>query len=700
MFVSQHNTFKQPSANPVSHDTCTRELPPAFVTRATEQAKNEQRRSQRSTLRNSLPGIGFHWGHCQVLFVSQHNTFKQPSANPVSHDTCTRELPPAFVTRATEQAKNEQRRSQRSTLRNSLPGIGFRWGHCQVLFVSQHNTFKQPSANPVSHDTCTRELPPAFVTRATEQAKNEQRRSQRSTLRNSLPGIGFRWGHCQVLFVSQHNTFKQPSANPVSHDTCTRELPPAFVTRVTEQAKNEQRRSQRSTLRNSLPGIGFHWGHCQVLFVSQHNTFKQPSANPVSHDTCTRELPPAFVTRATEQAKNEQRRSQRSTLRNSLPGIGFRWGHCQVLFVSQHNTFKQPSANPVSHDTCTRELPPAFVTRATEQAKNEQRRSQRSTLRNSLPGIGFRWGHCQVLFVSQHNTFKQPSANPVSHDTCTRELPPAFVTRATEQAKNEQRRSQRSTLRNSLPGIGFRWGHCQVLFVSQHNTFKQPSANPVSHDTCTRELPPAFVTRATEQAKNEQRRSQRSTLRNSLPGIGFRWGHCQVLFVSQHNTFKQPSANPVSHDTCTRELPPAFVTRATEQAKNEQRRSQRSTLRNSLPGIGFRWGHCQVLFVSQHNTFKQPSANPVSHDTCTRELPPAFVTRATEQAKNEQRRSQRSTLRNSLPGIGFRWGHCQVLFVSQRNTLQATIGESSLSRHLHTRIAARVCDTSGRAGEK
>ena len=137
-----------------------------------------------------------------------------------------------------------------------------------------------------------------------------------------------------------------------------------------------------------------------------------------------------------------------------------------------------------------------------------------------------------------------------------------------------------------------------------------------------------------------------------------------------------------------------------EQAKNEQRRSQRSTLRNSLPGIGFRWGHCQVLFVSQHNTFKQPSANPVSHDTCTRELPPAFVTRATEQAKNEQRRSQRSTLRNSLPGIGFHWGHCQVLFVSQSQHFQATIGESSLSRHLHTRIAASVCDTSDRAGEK
>ena len=31
--------------------------------------------------------------------------------------------------------------------------------------------------------------------------------------------------------------------------------------------------------------------------------------------------------------------------------------------------------------------------------------------------------------------------------------------------------------------------------------------------------------------------------------------------------------------------------------------------------------------------------------------------------------------------------------------LQATIGESSVSRHLHTRIAARVCETSGRAAE-
>ena len=132
------------------------------------------------------------------------------------------------------------------------------------------------------------------------------------------------------------------------------------------------------------------------------------------------------------------------------------------------------------------------------------------------------------------------------------------------------------------------------------------------------------------------RRSQRSTLQNSLPGVGFRWGHCQVLFVSQCNVCAQPSANPVSHDTCTRELLPEFVTRAAELAKNEQRRSQRSTLQNSLPGVGFRWGHCQVLFVSQCNVCAQPSANPVSHDTCTRELLPEFVTRAAELAKNEQ----------------------------------------------------------------
>ena len=85
--------------------------------------------------------------------------------------------------------------------------------------------------------------------------------------------------------------------------------------------------------------------------------------------------------------------------------------------------------------------------------------------------------------------------------------------------------------------------------------------------------------------------------------------------------------------------------------KNDQHRSQRSTLRNSLPGVGFRWGHCQVLFVSQCNVCKQPSANPVSHDTCTRELPPEFVTQAAKLAKNEQRRSQHSTLRNSLPGV-------------------------------------------------
>ena len=168
-----------------------------------------------------------------------------------------------------------------------------------------------------------------------------------------------------------------------------------------------------------------------------------------------------------------------------------------LVCSAQHNICKQPSANPVSHGTCTRELPPEFAETSGRAAENrEQHWSQRSTLRNSLPGVGFRWGHCQVLFVSQHNICKQPSANPVSHDTCTRELPPEFVKRAAEQLKIEQHWSQRSTLRNSLPGVRFRWGHCQVLFVSQHNICKQPSANPVSHDTCTRELPPEFVKRA------------------------------------------------------------------------------------------------------------------------------------------------------------------------------------------------------------
>ena len=173
------------------------------------------------------------------------------------------------------------------------------------------------------------------------------------------------------------------------------------------------------------------------------------------------------------------------------------------MFVSQCNVWGQPSANPVSHDTCTRELPPEFVTRAAKLAKKyEQHRSQHSTLRNSLPGVGFRLGHCQVLFVFQCNVCEQPSANPVSHDTCTHELPPEFVTRAVELAKNEQRQSQHSTLQNSLPGFRFRLGHCQVLFVSQCSVCEQPSANPVSHDTCTLELLPEFVTRAAKLAKN------------------------------------------------------------------------------------------------------------------------------------------------------------------------------------------------------
>ena len=45
----------------------------------------------------------------------------------------------------------------------------------------------------------------------------------------------------------------------------------------------------------------------------------------------------------------------------------------------------------------------------------------------------------------------------------------------------------------------------------------------------------------------------------------------------------------------------------------------------SLPGVGFCWGHCQVLFVSQSNVCNVSSANLVSHDTCTREVPPELA---------------------------------------------------------------------------
>ena len=38
-------------------------------------------------------------------------------------------------------------------------------------------------------------------------------------------------------------------------------------------------------------------------------------------------------------------------------------------------------------------------------------------------------------------------------------------------------------------------------------------------------------------------------------------------------------------------------------------------------GVGFRWGHCQVLVVSQCDVRTVSSVNPVSHDTCTRGLP-------------------------------------------------------------------------------
>ena len=180
-------------------------------------------------------------------------------------------------------------------------------------------------------------------------------------------------------------------------------------------------------------------------------------------------------------------------------------------------------------------------------------------------------------------------------------------------------------------------------------------------------------------------------MRNSLPGVGFRWGHCQVLFVCQHNTCKQPSANPVSHDTCTRELPPEFVKRAAEQLKIEQHWSQRSTLRNSLPGVGFRWGHCQVLFVSQHNTCKQPSANPVSHDTCTRELPPEFAETSGRAAENRATLEPTKHVAKQSSWSRIPFGALSGLVCVPTQHLQATIGESSVSRHLHTRIAARVC---------
>src|SRR5210317_660541 len=73
-------------------------------------------------------------------------------------------------------------------------------------------------------------------------------------LRNSLPGVVFRWGHCQVLFVSQCNVYEQPLANPVSHDTCTRELPPEFVTR--------ERPNWRKT-----SNVGANAARCETVFL-------------------------------------------------------------------------------------------------------------------------------------------------------------------------------------------------------------------------------------------------------------------------------------------------------------------------------------------------------------------------------------------------------------------------------------------------
>ena len=237
------------------------------------------------------------------------------------------------------------------------------------------------------------------------------------------------------------------------------------------------------------------------------------------------------------------------------------------------------------------------------------------------------------------------------------------------------------------------------MFVSQHNTCKQPSANPVSHDTCTRELPPEFVKRAAEQLKIEQHWSQRSTLRNSLPGIGFRWGHCQVLFVSQHNTCKQPSANPVSHDTCTRELPPEFVKRAAEQLKIEQHWSQRSTLRNSLPGDRIPLGALSglVCVPTQH------LQATIGESSVSRHLHTRIAARVCETSGRAA--ENRATL-EPTKHVAKQSSWCQIplgalsgLVCVPTQHLQATIGESSVSRHLHTRIAARVCETSGRAAE-
>ena len=100
-----------------------------------------------------------------------------------------------------------------------------------------------------------------------------------------------------------------------------------------------------------------------------------------------------------------------------------------------------------------------------------------------------------------------------------------------------------------------------------------------------------------------------------------------------------------------------------------------STLRNSLPGIGFRWGHCRVSFVSQHTICKQPSANTVSHDTRTHELPPEFVTRATDRRKTSD--------------TGANVARCETVFLvsdSVRGTVRSCLCPDTTLSSNHQRI--------------
>ena len=63
----------------------------------------------------------------------------------------------------------------------------------------------------------------------------------------------------------------------------------------------------------------------------------------------------------------------------------------------------------------------------------------------------------------------------------------------------------------------------------------------------------------------------------------------------------------------------------------------------SVPGVDFCWGDCQVFFVSQSNACNVSSANLVSHNTCTRELPlesAELAELAERQLKIKQHRSQ------------------------------------------------------------